>query len=118
MNCPHCAASPTRKRTKKTKLGYTTFFSRLSEKRNREAAQHFFKQAVAVVGYVSDQVTTDGHRSYPRAIRETRGSHVQHRMKKYLKNLLEQDHRGIKQRDDPMRGFGNVTSAARECSCI
>ena len=26
MNCPHCAAITTRKRTKKTKLGYTTFF--------------------------------------------------------------------------------------------
>jgi putative transposase len=26
MNCPHCAAITTRKRTKKTQLGYTTFF--------------------------------------------------------------------------------------------
>jgi predicted RNA-binding Zn-ribbon protein involved in translation (DUF1610 family) len=26
MDCPHCAAITTRKRTKKTKLGYTTFF--------------------------------------------------------------------------------------------
>ena len=26
MNCPHCAATTTRKRTKKTKLGYATFF--------------------------------------------------------------------------------------------
>lgn len=26
MNCPHCAATATRKRAKKTKLGYTTFF--------------------------------------------------------------------------------------------
>jgi putative transposase len=26
MNCPSCAGSMTRKRAKKTKLGYTTFF--------------------------------------------------------------------------------------------
>ena len=26
MNCPPCAAPTTRKRLKKTKLGYTTFF--------------------------------------------------------------------------------------------
>ncbi len=26
MNCPHCTATVTRKRAKKTKLGYTTFF--------------------------------------------------------------------------------------------
>jgi putative transposase len=26
MNCPDCAAITTRKRSKKTKLGYTTFF--------------------------------------------------------------------------------------------
>ena len=26
MNCPHCAATDTKKRTKKTKLGYLTFF--------------------------------------------------------------------------------------------
>jgi hypothetical protein len=35
------------------------------EKRNMEAAQTFFQQAVAVVGSVPDQITTDGHRSYP-----------------------------------------------------
>src|SRR5258708_6051298 len=42
--------------------------SMLSEKRNMEAAQRFFKQAVAVIGSTPQQVTTDGHASYPRAI--------------------------------------------------
>jgi putative transposase len=37
--------------------------SMLSEKRNMEAAQRFFKRAVAVVGHAPDQVTTDGHNS-------------------------------------------------------
>lgn len=35
--------------------------SMLSEKRNMEAAQRFFKQAVAVVGHTPESVTTDGH---------------------------------------------------------
>ncbi|GHO63313.1 IS6 family transposase [Ktedonobacter sp. SOSP1-52] len=72
--------------------------SRLSEKRDMEAAQQFFKQALAVVGHTPEWVTTDGHTSYPRAIRETIGNNVQHRTNKYLNNRLEQDHRGIKQR--------------------
>jgi putative transposase len=78
-------------------------------------AKQFFKQAMMVVGYTPDQVTTDGHTSYPRAVRETLSDHVQHRTNKYLNNRLEQDHRGIKQRYYPMRGFGAFVSAARFC---
>jgi transposase-like protein len=89
--------------------------SRLSEKRDMNAAKQFFKQAVAVVGQVPEQGTTDGHTSYPRAIRETMGSQVHHRTNKYLNNRLEQDHRGIKQRYYPMRGFGTVEAAAHFC---
>ncbi len=29
---------------------------------------------------------------------------------------IEQDHRGIKQRDDPMRGFGSFEAATRFCT--
>src|SRR5690348_13376797 len=89
--------------------------SMLSEKRNMEAAQRFFLQAVTVVGQTPTCVTTDGHRSYPRAMSETMGDHVQHRTNKYLNNRLEQDHRGVKQRYYPMRGFGSVEAAARFC---
>jgi transposase-like protein len=60
-------------------------------------------------------VTTDGHDSYPRAIREILGTDVLHRTNKYLNNRLEQDHRGIKQRYYPMRGFGSLVSASRFC---
>ena len=87
----------------------------LSEKRDREAAQRFFKQAVEVVGHAPERVTTDGHDSYPRAIRETLGSDVIHRCNPYLNNRLEQDHHGIKQRYCPMGGFGSVASASRSC---
>ena len=89
--------------------------SRLSEKRDMEAAKQFFKQAIAVVGTTPERVTTDGHTSYPRAVRETLGNQVQHRTNKYLNNCLEQDHRGIKQRYYPMHSFGNFDSAARFC---
>jgi transposase-like protein len=85
------------------------------EKRDMETAQQFFKQALAVVGHAPKQVTTDGHASYPRAVRETLGNHVQHRTNKYLNNRLEQDHRGVKQRYYPMHGFGSFNSAARFC---
>ena len=89
--------------------------SMLSEKRNMDAAQRFFKQALDVVGHAPEKVTTDGHDSYPRAIRETLGRSVLHRCSHYLNNIVEQDHRGIKQRYYPMRGFGSVASAARFC---
>jgi putative transposase len=87
----------------------------LSTKRDMEAAKRFFKQAVDVVGHTPERVTTDGHDSYPRAIRETPGSEVMHRCNRYLNNRIEQDHRGIKQRSYPMRGFGNIESASRFC---
>jgi putative transposase len=92
--------------------------SMLSEKRNMDAAQRFFKQALETVGRVPERVTTDGHDSYPRAIRETLGDEVLHRCSHYLNNLREQDHRGIKQRYYPMRGFGSFPSASRECSHV
>jgi transposase-like protein len=83
-----------------------------------EAAQPFFKQALAVVGHAPKQVTTDGHASYPRAVREILGDNVHHRTNTYLNNRLEQDHRGIKQRSYPMHGFGSFDSATRFCSAF
>ncbi len=89
--------------------------SKVSEKRDLEAAKRFFKQPADVVGHRQERVTTDGYDSYPRAIRETPGSDVLHRTNRYLNHRLEQDHRGIKQRYYPMRGFGSVASASRFC---
>jgi len=89
--------------------------SMLSEHRDMDAARRFFVQAIEVVGHGPAQVTTDGHAAYPRAIRETAGGQVEHRCSQYLNNRLEQDHRGIKQRYHPMRGFGSFASASRFC---
>ena len=51
-----------------------------------------------------------------RAVREILGEGMIHRCSRYLNNRLEQDHRGIKGRYQPMRGFGSFVSAARFCS--
>src|SRR3954470_22879944 len=86
-----------------------------SEHRDMAAAQAFFRSAQSVTGITPDRVTTDGHDSYPRAIRTELGKGVRHRSSAYLNNRLEQDHRGIKGRYRPMRGFKCPRSAARFC---
>jgi transposase-like protein len=75
-----------------------------SEQRDMAAAQAFFRSAQAVTGITPDRVTTDGHDSYPRAIRTELGQGVRHRTSAYLNIRLEQDHRGIKGRSRPMGG--------------
>jgi transposase-like protein len=85
------------------------------EHRGMAAAKAFFRSAKAVTGVTPERVTTDGHDSYPRAIRSVLGRRVRHRTSRYLNNRLEQDHRGIKGRYRPMRGFKCPRSAARFC---
>jgi putative transposase len=87
--------------------------SMLSEKRDLASAKRFFTGAKDVVGHKPSRVTTDGHDSYPRAIRRILGRKVVHRTNRYLNNRFEQDHRGIKQRYYPMGGFGSFASASR-----
>ena len=38
---------------------------------------------------------------------------MRHRCNQYLNNWIEQDHRAIKQRYYPMRGFGSFVAAAQ-----
>jgi putative transposase len=87
----------------------------LSPTRDMKAARRFFRSARSVAGFVPDRVTTDGHNSYPRAIRSTLGRNVRHRTSVYLNNRLEQDHRGIKGRIRCMRGFKEHEAADRFC---
>jgi putative transposase len=89
--------------------------SMLSPKRDMAAAQRFFRSAQTVAGRRPEQVTTDGHGSYPRAIAEVLGKRVKHRCSRYKNNGIEQDHRGIKQRHYPMLGFQSFRSAKRFC---
>jgi putative transposase len=87
----------------------------LSEHRDMQAAKAFFRSARATMGFRPDRVTTDGHGSYPRAIRTVLGKTVRHRTSAYLNNRLEQDHRGIKGRIRCMRGFKSHDAAERFC---
>ena len=59
----------------------------LSATRDMRAAQRFFRSARSVAGFVPDRVTTDGHNSYPRAIRSTLGRNVRHRTSSGLTRL-------------------------------
>jgi len=87
----------------------------LSPKRDMAAAQRFFRSAQTVTGCRPEQVTTDGHGSYPRAIAEVLGKQVKHRCSRHKNNWIEQDHRGIKQRYYPVLGFKSLRSAQRFC---
>ena len=89
--------------------------SMLSAARDMDAAQVFFRSAQSMVNRAPTQVTTDGHDSYPRAIRETLGRKVAHRCSAYLNRRIERDHRAVKQRYYPMLGFGALPSAQRFC---
>src|SRR5450631_3412724 len=90
----------------------------LSKTRDLAAAKAFIKQALETVGHKPECVTTDVHDSYPRAIRHTLGRKVEHRTNRYLNNRIEQDHRAVKQRYYPMRGFRAFESAARFCTAF
>jgi hypothetical protein len=87
----------------------------LSEPRDMAAAKAFFRGAVSAIGKIPRQVTSHGHDSFQRAIREVLGPKVEHRCSAYLNRRIEQDHRGVKQRYYPMLGFAAFHSAQRFC---
>ena len=92
--------------------------SMLSEHRDKHAARRFLRRLVDVAQRTPQRVTTDAHPPYRRAIRWILGRKVRHRCSQDLNNLAEQSHRAIKQRDDPMLGFGSFASAARFCTAF
>ncbi len=63
--------------------------SLLSATRDMDAAQRFFRSALSVINQAPIQVTTDGHDSYPRAVREALGSQTKHRCNAYLNRRIE-----------------------------
>jgi putative transposase len=87
----------------------------LSETRDMAAAKAFFQSAKTVTGITPARVTTDGHDNYPRAIRTELGEAVRHRTNRYLNSRIEQDHRRIKGRYQPMRGFKDSSPASSFC---
>ena len=97
------------------KQGRTVDFL-LSERRDVVAAKRFFSKAMKKYG-TPRVITLDAYAASHRAITElqsagtiTRRGRV--RSSKYLNNLVEQDHRRIKQRIRPMLGFERLETAA------
>src|SRR5690349_4698107 len=70
--------------------------SMLSEQRNTQAAKRFFTQAGEVTGHKPARVTTDGHDSYPRAIRRILGRKIEHRTNRLALIKLPQQPAGTR----------------------
>lgn len=70
----------------------------LSNTRNQPAAENFFKQAAKTSGMYPDKITTDKEPAFYPAIESVFGDYTDHRDNKYLNNIIEQSHRGIKSR--------------------
>jgi transposase-like protein len=79
------------------------------------AAKAFLRSARSVTQVEPEQITTDGHTSYPRAIADELGTDVEHRTSQYKNNVIEQTHRDIKGRYRPMRSFKSFDAAHRFC---
>ena len=90
----------------------------LSPYRDKHAARRFLRRLVEIAGCKPLRVTTDQHPAYRKAIRWILGRTVRHRCNRYLNHVTAQSHRAIKQRYDPMLGFGSFASAARFCSAF
>jgi transposase, IS6 family len=91
----------------------------LSAKRDAAAAKRFFRKALAQPHTVNPRtITVDKNPAYPKAVAEMkiddemwRRSRL--RQVKYLNNIIEQDHRGVKRLTRPGLGFGGFWTARR-----
>ncbi len=94
----------------------------LSERRDVAAAKRFFRKAMK--DHATPRVITlDAYAASHRAIRELKSAgkivrRVRIRSSQYLNNIVEQDHRRIKQRIRPMLWFKRFETAAITISDI
>ena len=92
--------------------------SLLCNDRSMEAAQAFFRAAVSQGGVPwPEKINVDGNSTTHRGLRllgdeDHRWRGVEVRARRYLNNVVEQDHRAIKQRCAPMLGLKSFQSAA------
>jgi putative transposase len=103
------------------KHGLTVDFL-LSEQRDIVAAKRFFTRAIERQG-THETITLDGYPATHAAIAELKEGGVLRplakvRTSKYLNNIIEQDHRRVKQRIYPMLGFKKFRNAAVTISGI
>ncbi|PDY34088.1 IS6 family transposase, partial [Bacillus thuringiensis] len=91
----------------------------LSRKRDAKAAKRFLKKALAFCHATKPRsIIADGDKAYPVAIRERKEEKcIPHgiplRVKKYLNNIIEQDHRFIKKRIRNMLGLKSLQTAIK-----
>src|ERR1700681_4274795 len=98
------------------RAGRTVDF-RLSPRRDVAAAKAFFRKAIKSQQRCPRAITLDGYAASHRAVRELKAdgslpADTKLRSSKYLNNLIEQDHRGVKQRIGVMLGFKGFRTAA------
>jgi transposase-like protein len=96
------------------KTGQTIDFL-LTKHRDERAAKRFLTKAIRRHG-VPEKITIDGSAANEAAIKsynEEHGTHIAIRQAKYLNNIVEQDHRGVKRITRPMLGFKNFHTARR-----
>jgi transposase-like protein len=103
------------------KQGNTVDFL-LTRHRNIAAAKQFFTQAIDRQG-LPEKITLDGYAATHTAVDELKESEILPvnvcvRMSKYVNNLIEQDHRRVKQRVYPMLGFKRFENATITISGI
>ena len=90
---------------------------RLSTRRDVTAAKAFFCRAIKVQGAPPRTITLDGYAASHRAVRVMQAggqlpADTKLRSSKYLNNLIEQDHRGVKLRIGPLLGFKRFDTTA------
>jgi transposase-like protein len=91
----------------------------LTAKRDTAAAKRFFcKTLKALHTQIPRVITVDKNAAYPKALDELKVDNqlpqkVILRQKKYLNNIVEQDHRGIKRLVKPGMGFSSFNTARR-----
>ncbi len=81
------------------------------------AAKAFFRKAIKSQGSTLQTITLDGYAASHRPVREMKAdgqltADTKLRSSKYLNNLIEQHHRGVKLRIGPMLGFKRFKTAA------
>ena len=94
------------------KCGQTIDFL-LTEQRDERAAMRFLTKAIRRHG-VPEKITIDGSEAKAAAIKhdnEEYGTTILIRQVKYLNNMVEQDHRGVKRVTHPMLGFKSFAAA-------
>lgn len=87
----------------------------LSRKRDVNAAKAFLRKAVKEQR-IPTKITLDAYATFHRAVADLKGTgelpkRVQVRSSKYLNNVIEQDHRRVKQRLRPMLGLKSFRTA-------